>query len=158
MLWKGNFVEDKFVVVSLVEEGFVFDRVLSQRNVFASHFFCDFLVLFQCILQVRLLLVKRVPEHSLTVLFLDKIVVLLLHLFAVKLFVEEVLNDCVKENKIVNTYVLNFLRNIIERQGRLVCFEVGAEEFLVDFMSGIVDSLGLKELGRDFDLELVFDD
>ena len=71
---------------------------------------------------------------------------------------EEVLNDCVQEDKIVNTYVLNFLRNIIERQGRLVCFEVSAEEFLVDFMSGVVDSLGLEELGRDFDLELVFDD
>lgn len=158
MLWEGNFVKYKFVVVSLVEEGFVFDRVLSQRNVFASHFFCDFLVLFQRVLQVGLLLVKRVPEHSLTVLLLDKIVVLLLHLFAVELFVVKVLNDCVKEDKIVNTYVLNFLRNIIERQGRLVRFEVGAEEFLVNLLSGVVDSLGLEELGGDFDLELVFDD
>lgn len=81
------------MVVSLVEEGFVFDRVLSHRNVFASHFFCDFLVLFQRVLQVGLLLVKRVPEHSLTVLFLYKIAILLLHLLAVELFVVKVLND-----------------------------------------------------------------
>ncbi len=158
VLREGDFIKDKFVVVSLVEEGFVFDRVLGERDVFASHLFGDFLVLFQRVLQVGLVLVKCVSEDSLTILFLDKIVVLFLHLFAVELFVEEVFNHRVQEDKIVDAYVLDFLWNVIERQGWLVGFEVGAEEFFVNFMGGVVNPLGLEELGGDFDLEFTLDD
>lgn len=60
------------------------------------------------------LLIECVSEDSFSVFLLDKADVLMFHFFGVELLMEKILNDCVEEDEIIDTDLLDLLGNVVQ--------------------------------------------